>query len=110
MKTMVTQPYVHNVPTLDGGEGYAGVYHFYMDRFVEKMPSDTNVTRISRTVGRDQVVDELILSFTHDRAIEFMLPGIPPTGKHVDLPHVVAMKFEGARSPTSTSIGTRARC
>jgi carboxymethylenebutenolidase len=24
-----------------------------------------------------------------------MLPGIKPTGKHVELPHVVVMKFEG---------------
>jgi carboxymethylenebutenolidase len=24
-----------------------------------------------------------------------MIPGIPPTGKYVDLPHVVVMKFVG---------------
>ena len=50
---------------------------------------------VSRTVGKDQVVDELILSFTHDIPIEFMLPGVPPSGKFVQLPHVVVMKFEG---------------
>ena len=47
------------------------------------------------TVGKDQVVDELILSFTHDREIKIMLPGIPPTGKYVELAHVVVMKFDG---------------
>ena len=51
--------------------------------------------RISRTVGKDQVVDELILKFTHDREIEVMMPGIAPTGKYVELPHVVVMKFKG---------------
>jgi carboxymethylenebutenolidase len=55
----------------------------------------TKITRISRTVGKDQVVDELILSFTHDIEIKSMLPGISPTGRYVELPHVVVMKFEG---------------
>jgi hypothetical protein len=53
------------------------------------------IVRISRTVGKNQVVDELILSFTHDIEIKSMLPGIQPTGKYVELPHVVIMKFSG---------------
>ena len=57
------------------------------------MPDDTKFVRISRTIGKDQVVDEVILSFTHNREIEFMLPGIPPTGKYVELPNVIIMKF-----------------
>lgn len=95
MRTMVAEPYVHNVPTLTGGFGYEGVRRFYQDYFVGKMPADTQVTPISRTVGENQVVDELILSFTHDVQLDFMLPGIPPTGKYVELPHVVVMRFEG---------------
>ena len=94
MKTMVKEPYVHHVPTLTGGIGYAGVYSFYKNDFVGKMPADTKIVHVSRTVGKDQVVDELILSFTHDREIKVMLPGIPPTGKHVELPHVLIMKFD----------------
>jgi carboxymethylenebutenolidase len=95
MKTMVKEPYVHHVPMLTGGIGYDGVYNFYKKDFVGKMPDDTKVERISRTVGKDQVVDELILKFTHDREIEFMLPRTPPTGKYIELPHVVVMKFVG---------------
>jgi carboxymethylenebutenolidase len=95
MKTMVKEPYVHHVPTLTGGIGYDGVYSFYKNDFVGKMPADTQIKRVSRTVGKYQVVDELILSFTHDREIKVYLPGIPPTGKHVELPHVVIMKFDG---------------
>jgi carboxymethylenebutenolidase len=93
MKTMVKEPYVHHVPALTGGIGYLGVYNFYKDEFVNKMPEDAKFIRISRTVGRDQVVDELILKFTHDREIDPMLPGIPPTGKYIELPLVVIMKF-----------------
>jgi carboxymethylenebutenolidase len=97
MKTMVKEPYVHHIPVLTGGFGYDGVYNFYKDEFIGKMPTDTKFVRVSRTIGKDQVVDELILSFTHDREIEFMLPGIPPTGKYVELPHVVVMKFNESK-------------
>jgi carboxymethylenebutenolidase len=95
MKTMVPEPIVHHVPVLTGGIGFDNVFNFYKNDFVGKMPDDTEITRISRTVGKDQVVDELILSFTHDVEIKSMLPGIPPTGKYVQLPHVVVMKFKG---------------
>lgn len=95
MATMVDEPYVHNVPTMTGGIGYDGVYNFYTNQFVGKMPKDTEIIPISRTVGKDQVVDELILRFTHDIPIDYMLPGISPTGKHVELAHVVVMKFKG---------------
>ena len=93
MKTMVKEPYVHHVPTLTGGIGYVGVYNFYNDEFINKMPDDTKFVRISRTIGKDQVVDEFILSFTHDRELDFMLPRIPPTGKYIELPYVVITKF-----------------
>jgi carboxymethylenebutenolidase len=58
------------------------------------MPDDTKIKQILRTIGKDQVVDELILSFTHDREIKFMLPGVPPTGKYIELPHVVVMRIK----------------
>jgi carboxymethylenebutenolidase len=95
MKTMVKEPYVHHVPVMTGGVGYNGVYNFYENDFVGKMPKDTKIMRVSRTVGKNQVIDELILSFTHDIEIKSMLPGIKPTGKYVELPHIVVMKFRG---------------
>src|SRR5262249_57797045 len=93
MKTMAAEPYVHNVPTLTGGDGHASVVDFYTRHFVGKMPADTHIERISRTVGRDQVVDELILYFTHDCPIDYMLPGIPPTGRRRGGQHVCWRKF-----------------
>ena len=94
MRTMVKQPIVHHVPVLTGGVGYRNVYRFYKQDFIGQMPDDTKIKKISRTIGKDQVVDELILSFTHDREIKFMLPGVPPTGKYIELPHVVVMRFK----------------
>ena len=97
MRTMVANPYLLNVPMVVGGEGWDGVRKFYEQYFVGKLPRDTKVTPISRTVGKDQVVDEVVLSFTHDIPIEYMLPGVPPTGKFVQLPHVVIVKFQDGR-------------
>src|SRR5438093_10762498 len=82
MRTMSSEPYVLNVPTLTGGEGAAGVREFYDRYFVGKMPADTKVTSISRTVGADQVVDELILSSTHAVQLHSMLTNTPPTANH----------------------------
>jgi carboxymethylenebutenolidase len=94
MKTMVKEPYVLHVPVMTGGVGYNNVYNFYKNDFVGKMPDDFKVTRISRTVGKNQVVDELIMSLTHDMEIKSLLPGIQPTGKYVELPIVVVMRFK----------------
>jgi carboxymethylenebutenolidase len=97
MDTMVPEPYVHCVPTMMGGIGGDGVRRFYSEHFVNQIPKDAQVIRISRTVGKDRVVDELIVSFTHDAPWDYLLPGIPPTGKRVELPHVVVMKFENGK-------------
>jgi carboxymethylenebutenolidase len=97
METMTKEPCVHHIPMMTGGIGYAGVYNFYKNHFIGKMPDDTKVVRISRTVGKDQVVDELVLSFTHDREIDFILPGVPPTGRYIELPHVVIMNFRNGK-------------
>src|SRR5215469_14905802 len=97
METMVAEPYVHCVPTLAGGFGGEEVHRFYNEHFINQIPKDTKVTPMSRTIGKDQVVDELIVSFTHNTQWDYLLPGVPPTGKKVDLPHVVVMKFENGK-------------
>jgi carboxymethylenebutenolidase len=94
MSTMTEDPHVHNVPTLKGGRGYNGVYDFYKNHFIGKTPKDLSITRLSRTVGKDQVVEEFILSFTHDVEFEYLLPGVPPTGKYVEIPHIAVVKFK----------------
>jgi carboxymethylenebutenolidase len=97
METMVPEPYVYNVPSMIGGVGSREVRRFYSEHFINQIPKDAKVTTISRTIGKDQVVDELIVSFTHDTQWDYLLPGVPPTGKHVELPHVVVMKFEDGK-------------
>src|SRR5262245_39461449 len=95
MRTMTADPHLSHMPTLMGGVGREAVAQFYRDHFVGHWPADMKAIPISRTVGADQVVDELIVCFTHDIVMNTYLPGIAPTHKYVQLPHVVIVKFDG---------------
>ena len=93
MATMTDEPYVNHVPVMTGGMGFEGVRQFYGDHFIGKWPKDTGITPISRTVGENQVVDELVLEFTHDIEMPQLLPGIAPSGRHVQLAFCVVVGF-----------------
>ena len=93
MATMTEDPYVNHVPVMTGGVGFEGVRQFYGDHFIGKWPSDIAITPVSRTVGESQVVDELVLSFTHDIEMPQLLPGVAPTGRHVQLAFCVVVGF-----------------
>ncbi len=95
MDTMVDEPYVNHMPTMTGGVGKKLLHRFYEYHFIPKNPADTSLVPISRTIGVDRVVDEMIFSFTHDSEIDWMLPGVPPTGKHVEIPLVAVVCFRG---------------
>lgn len=97
METMSVDPYVHHVPTITGGNGAEGVREFYGNHFIGQWPDDTETKEISRTIGESQVVDELLMTFTHDRELEIMLPGIPPTGRRISVAVVVVVGFENGK-------------
>ena len=93
MATMSAAPHVTHVPTMTGGFGREAVRRFYDTWFIGHWPGDTVVTPISRTVGETQVVDEVMISFTHDREMPALLPGVKPTGRKVMIPFVVVVGF-----------------
>lgn len=95
MTTMVAEPYVNHVPTMTGGVGQDDLYRFYANHFIPKTPKDTKLIPISRTIGVDRLVDEMLFCFTHDIEIDWMLPGIPPTGRYVEIPLVAIVRFRG---------------
>lgn len=96
MATMSATPHLHNVPSMVGGYGQAGVRAFYQNHLVGKFfPPDVKMTGVSRTIGENQIVDELVISFTHTAVIEWMLPGVEPTGKPVEVAFAVIVGFEG---------------
>src|SRR6266699_1487274 len=95
LATMVDDAYVNHIPVLTGGVGKDALREFYSKRFIPQMPPDTEVTPVSRTIGADQLVDEMIFKFTHTMRMDWMLPGIPPTGKRVEVPLVAIVRFRG---------------
>jgi carboxymethylenebutenolidase len=97
MATMSDRPHVTHVPTMTGGFGREDVRRFYESWFIGRWPEDTAVTPISRTVGEDRVVDEVMISFTHDCEMPAILPGVKPTGRKVTIPFVVVVGFKDGR-------------
>jgi carboxymethylenebutenolidase len=97
MATMVDQPYVNHIPTMTGGVGQDELKRFYKYHFIGANPSDTSMRLISRTVGANSLVDEVLFSFTHTSEIDWMLPGIAPTGRKVEIALVAIVQFRGDR-------------
>ena len=97
LRTMVPDAYVNHVPVLTGGVGHEELREFYSKRFIPQMPLDTSMTPVSRTIGVDRVVDEMVFEFTHTIKMDWMLPGIDPTGKHVKVPLVVIVHFRNGK-------------
>jgi carboxymethylenebutenolidase len=95
LDTMVDDAYVNHIPVLTGGVGKPALRMFYSQDFIPSMPPDTALTVVSRTVGQDQLVDEMIFSFTHTQEMPWMLPGLAPTGKRVEIALVAIVKFRG---------------
>lgn len=98
MDTMGASPHLNHVPTMAGGVGREGVRAFYRDHLVGKFfPPDVEMVSISRTVGEDQVVDEFFISFTHSTVIDWLLPGVAPTGKAVEMAVAVIVGFRDGK-------------
>lgn len=92
--TMTPNNYVNHVPVMTGGRGRDEMIDFYGTHFIPKMPADTTLRLLARTVGSDRLIDEFVFSFTHDVEMDWMLPGIPPTHRKVEIPMVVVVQFE----------------
>jgi len=97
LETMVVDAYVNHVPVMTGGVGHDELREFYSKRFIPQMPPDTSMTPVSRTVGVDRVVDEMVFEFTHTIKMDWMLPGVEPTGKHVKVALVVIVHFRDGK-------------
>ncbi|KAM0721044.1 hypothetical protein Q7P37_003329 [Cladosporium fusiforme] len=97
MRTMVPEPYVNHIPTLTGGIGQKDLYRFYRDDFIPCNPPSTQMRLVSRTVGVDRVVDEMVFSFEHTQPVPWMLPDVPPTGKKVSVALVAIVCIRGGK-------------
>jgi carboxymethylenebutenolidase len=95
--TMVPEAYVNHVPVLTGGVGREQLREFYSRHFIPRMPPDTEIVPISRTIGSERLVDEMIFRFTHTLEMDWMLPGIAPTGRKVECGLVVIVHFRDGK-------------
>jgi len=97
LATMVEDAYVNHIPVLTGGVGRDELREFYSKRLIPQMPPDTEMIPISRTIGDNQLVDEMVFKFTHSIRMDWMLPGIAPTGKRVEVPLVAIVQFRDGK-------------
>jgi carboxymethylenebutenolidase len=97
LATMVEDAYVNHVPVLTGGVGRNELREFYSKRFIPQMPPDTEMIPVSRTISEDQLVDEMVIKFTHTIRMDWMLPGVAPTGKRVEVPLVAIIRFRDGK-------------
>jgi carboxymethylenebutenolidase len=97
LRTMVEDAYVNHIPVMTGGVGQEALREFYSKHFIPQMPPDTEMKQISRTIGHDRIVEETLFKFTHTMRMDWMLPGIAPTGKRVEVPLVVVVQFRDGK-------------
>jgi carboxymethylenebutenolidase len=97
LATMVEDAYVNHIPVLTGGVGKEQLREFYSKRFIPQMPPDTEMVPLSRTVGHDRLVDEMIFKFTHTIRMDWMLPGVAPTRRPVEIPLVAIVQFRDGK-------------
>ncbi|KAK7214362.1 hypothetical protein V2G26_002365 [Clonostachys chloroleuca] len=97
MATMVQEPYVNHVTTLTGGIGREALTAFYRDHFIFQNPDDVDTEVISRSIGIDRIIDEFIFKCTHDKQLDWLLPGVPPTGRKLEIPFVAVVNIRGDR-------------
>ena len=97
LATMVEDAYVNHIPVMTVGVGKPALREFYSKYLIPQMPPDTELTLISRTIGTDQLVDEMVATFTHTVWMEWILPGVAPTGKRVEVPVVAIIRFRDGK-------------
>jgi carboxymethylenebutenolidase len=97
LATMVEDAYVNHIPVMTGGVGKPALREFYSKYFIPQMPPDMELTPISRTIGTDRLVDEMVAKFTHTVWMEWILPGVVPTGKRVEVPVVAIVQFRDGK-------------
>ncbi|HEV8070260.1 MAG TPA: nuclear transport factor 2 family protein [Planctomycetaceae bacterium] len=108
--TMSDENYVNHVPVMTGGRGRDEMLEFYGRYFISQMPADTRITSVCRTVGQERVIDEIIFSFTHDIEMNWMLPGVPPTGGTSTFQPWLSCSSAGTQSFVKGFTGIRRRC
>jgi carboxymethylenebutenolidase len=84
LETMTENPYVFLISSGVGRVGRAAVHEFYANHFLPKIPPDLELTSLSQTFGNDRIVEEMVMRFTHTIDMDWILPGVRPTGRRAE--------------------------
>lgn len=95
LETMVEGATVNHVPVITGGRGRAELREFYSRHFIPTHPADVQMVEVSRTIGVDSLAFEFVATFTHSTDMAWLLPGVAPTGRRVEMAAVVIVRFSG---------------
>ncbi len=77
--------------------GKAAIRAFYADVFLAQIPADITAVSVSQLVGDNLLIEETVQAFTHDIAMDWMLPGIPPTGQRVEVTVIGVIGFRAGK-------------
>ncbi|MGH2539746.1 MAG: ester cyclase [Actinomycetota bacterium] len=91
--TMTEHPVLIHVPVGTGASGREALRRFYAEIFIPQMPPDAELELLSRSVTHDRLVDEFIFRFSHTVQMDWLAPGVAPTGRPVAVPHVAVIAF-----------------
>lgn len=97
IETMTDSPSLLHVPVGSGASGREALRSFYAEVFIPQIPSDFELQLLGRSVGQDRIVDEFIVRFTHTVRMEWFAPGVEPTGRRIQVPHVGIVAFDRGR-------------
>jgi carboxymethylenebutenolidase len=95
LATMVDDAVVNYMPVNTGGRGKDALRIFYRDNFIPSWPEDVEMTPVNRVIGEGQLVDELHVTFTHSKPMNWFLPNVAPTHKKIAVDFVVVVQFRG---------------
>jgi carboxymethylenebutenolidase len=94
---LAADPSVRHIPAMTGAAGHPAFERFYAEDFLPHLPDDLVLTRMSRTVDRFRLADETTVSFTHDREMPWLLPGVVPTYRRAEVLSIAIVGFERGR-------------
>ena len=97
LNAMAPVPSVLHIPAMTGASGHEGLQRFYAEDFLPHLPGNLLLARISRTVDRFRLVDEMTVSFTHDRELPWLLPGVSPVFRRAEVLVIAVVAFERRR-------------
>jgi carboxymethylenebutenolidase len=97
LATMVEDASVFTIPTGWGGKGKTALLPLYRDEFIPSIPDDFESTILNRVITEDRIVEEMLSRFHHTRRMDWFLPGIPPTGKAIEIQGITVIEFRDGK-------------